>query len=83
MSRIELKRVSLKTHIHSRESYNASLLPQYSNVQRPIKNSSPARFGIPLLMEENDTDGLIALYAQGLRVRSPDREFPPSSSTLT
>lgn len=27
-------------------------------------------------MEENDADGLIALYVQGLRVRSPDRGFP-------
>lgn len=39
-------------------------------------NKKTVRFGIlPLLMEENDR--LIALYAQGLRVRSPDRQFPP------
>lgn len=48
-----------------RPIYNTANKKQFA---RPIRD--------PLLMEENDTDGLIALYAQGLRVRSPDREFP-------
>lgn len=55
---------------HQRIAHNASF--QYVTKA----NKKTVRFGIlPLLMEENDR--LIALYAQGLRVRSPDRQFPP------